>query len=164
MCWQSLALASVAHLVGAPSGNQKFAGSIPNQGTYLGCRFDPQAHTILHPGTQEAANQCFSLALRTSLITTPFPTRCVPHPPTPAPHTHYSFFFPALYHSLQGTTHQQYLVFCSLVLLIVGPPTGNILCFFGSAPPVRQVLLRSTFYRWGDISPEMVSSLSLETS
>ena len=35
-------LASVAQLVGALSCNQKVVGSIPGQGTYLGCGFNPQ--------------------------------------------------------------------------------------------------------------------------
>ena len=37
-----LTLASVVHLVGASSCKPKVVGSIPGQGTYLGCGFDPQ--------------------------------------------------------------------------------------------------------------------------
>ena len=35
-------MASVVQLVGLSSHNQKVAGSIPHQGTYLDCRFDPR--------------------------------------------------------------------------------------------------------------------------
>ena len=34
------ALAGVAQWVGVSSGNQMVVGSIPGQGTYLGCGFD----------------------------------------------------------------------------------------------------------------------------
>ena len=37
----SLPLADVVWLVGASSCSQKVAGSIPGQGTYLSCGFDP---------------------------------------------------------------------------------------------------------------------------
>ena len=40
------ALASVAQLVGASSCNQRAAGSIPCQGTYLGLRFGPNPRCI----------------------------------------------------------------------------------------------------------------------
>ena len=45
------ALAGMAQLVGASSCNQKVAGSIPGQNTYLGCGFDPQSGHV-----QEATN------------------------------------------------------------------------------------------------------------
>ena len=43
-------LADVALLVRASSCNQKVASSIPGQGTYLGCEFDPWSrHSVFHP-------------------------------------------------------------------------------------------------------------------
>ena len=41
-------MASVVQLVEASSCNQRVASSIPNQGTYLGCRFDPWAGHVLY--------------------------------------------------------------------------------------------------------------------
>ena len=41
-----LALAGVAQLVGALSRSRKVAGSIPGQGTYLGCGFHPQSGCV----------------------------------------------------------------------------------------------------------------------
>ena len=46
----------MVQLVGVSSLHQKAAGSIPGQGTYLGCRFDPRWRCV-----QEATDQCFSL-------------------------------------------------------------------------------------------------------
>ena len=54
--------ASVVHLVGASSCKPKVVGSIPGQGTYLGCGFDPWSRCI-----QEAANWCFFCSLPSSL-------------------------------------------------------------------------------------------------
>ena len=42
---------------------QKVVGSIPSQGTYLGCRFDPQLGYVW-----EATNRCFSFSLSLKLI------------------------------------------------------------------------------------------------
>ena len=42
--------------VGASCHNQMVIGSIPSQGTYLGCGFDPMSRHI-----KEATNQYFSL-------------------------------------------------------------------------------------------------------
>ena len=44
-----LDLASVAQLVGVSSHYQKFAGSIPHQGTYLSCRFHPWFRDLRPP-------------------------------------------------------------------------------------------------------------------
>ena len=38
-----------------PVHEKKVAGLIPSQGTYIGCRFDPQSGRI-----QETTDQCFS--------------------------------------------------------------------------------------------------------
>ena len=43
---ESRALAGVAQLVGVLSCNQKVAGSIPGQGTCLGCRFSPRSECV----------------------------------------------------------------------------------------------------------------------
>ena len=59
------ALASVVQLVGASSCNQKVAGSIPSQGTCLGCKFNPQSRYIW-----EATNRCFFF---TSMFLSLFP-------------------------------------------------------------------------------------------
>ena len=48
----------VAALVEASSRNQKVAGSMPSQGTYLGCWVDPWSGRV-----QEATDWCFSLTL-----------------------------------------------------------------------------------------------------
>ena len=50
------ALASVAQLVGALSCGGKVVGSVPSQGTSLGCKFDSQSGRM-----QEATSRCFSL-------------------------------------------------------------------------------------------------------
>ena len=47
----------MAQLVGVSLRNLRVAGLIPSQGTYLGCRFDPQSGSI-----QEATNPHFSLS------------------------------------------------------------------------------------------------------
>ena len=67
-------LASVAQLIGASSHKQKVAGSIPGQGTYLGCRFDSHVHTISslgaygrQPMDASLSHQCFSASLPLSL-------------------------------------------------------------------------------------------------
>lgn len=39
--------------------HQSFVGMIPSQGTYLGCKFNPQSGR----GVQEVADQCFSFPL-----------------------------------------------------------------------------------------------------
>ena len=62
-CWWECklvqpALAAVAQLVGCHPVKQKFASSIPSQGTYLGCGPGPQLGC-----EQEATNKCFSLTL-----------------------------------------------------------------------------------------------------
>ena len=49
-------LTGVAQLVGCCSAKQKVAGSIPSQGTCLGCGFRPSSGHI-----QEATEQSFSL-------------------------------------------------------------------------------------------------------
>ena len=48
----------MAKLVGASSLYQNIVGLIPDQGTYLGYRFDPGLGVY-----RKATNQCFSLAL-----------------------------------------------------------------------------------------------------
>ena len=55
----------VAQLVGVSSGNQKVSGSVPGQGTYLGCRYHPPSKCVqsLVQACKEATNWCFSLAL-----------------------------------------------------------------------------------------------------
>ena len=50
------ALASMAQLVGALSCGGKVVGSVPSQGTSLGCKFDSQSGHM-----QEATSRCFSL-------------------------------------------------------------------------------------------------------
>ena len=65
-----VALAGVAVLDGASSHSQRVAASVPGQGTYLGCMFDP-GPGCMHPHlgvdslsgqVQEATCWCFSLA------------------------------------------------------------------------------------------------------
>ena len=51
----SWAPAGVIQLVGVPSCNQKFAGLILGQDTYIGCGFDPWSRC-----EWEATNRCFS--------------------------------------------------------------------------------------------------------
>ena len=51
------ALASVVHLVGGCPLGQKVTGSIPSQGTYPGCRFDPLS------GCVQEDNQTMFLSL-----------------------------------------------------------------------------------------------------
>ena len=51
-----LALAGVTQLVAVSSCNQRVVDSIPGQGTYQGCEFDPWSGCIW-----EASNLCFSL-------------------------------------------------------------------------------------------------------
>lgn len=51
------ALASVAHLVGVSSHNQKVAGLIVSQGTSLDCWFHLRSGQV-----REAAPRCFSLS------------------------------------------------------------------------------------------------------
>ena len=43
-------LAGVAQLVGASSHHRRIAGSIPDQGTHLGCRFSPLVKVPTTPG------------------------------------------------------------------------------------------------------------------
>ena len=59
-----LALASIAQLVRPPFANLKVAGSIPSQGTCLGCGL--RVLPLLGP-LQTAANRCFYLSLSLSL-------------------------------------------------------------------------------------------------
>ena len=68
------ALASMAQLVGASSHNQKVAGSIPSQGTYLGCGLIPSMHMIAGPGVYgrqpidaTLSHKCFSISFPLSL-------------------------------------------------------------------------------------------------
>ena len=65
----------VAQLIEVLLGTSKVAGSIPNEGTYLSCRFDPCLGPI-----QEAASQCFCLSL-----SPPSPSPPSPPPPSPSP-------------------------------------------------------------------------------
>ena len=52
-----MALAGMVQLVGASSHNQRVVGSIPGQGTFLGCRLD------LGESRGEVIERCFSLTL-----------------------------------------------------------------------------------------------------
>ena len=54
----SLALTSVAQLVGPHPANWKVAGLIPSQGTCLGCRPGPQLGHV-----QKVGDRCFSITL-----------------------------------------------------------------------------------------------------
>ena len=59
---QQTALCSVAPLVGGHPMDQKIEGSIPSQGTYPSCRFDPGQGTY-----EKATSWCFSLFPPSSL-------------------------------------------------------------------------------------------------
>ena len=62
--------ASVAQWVGVSFCRPKCYGSIPSQGTCLGCGFSPQSGHV-----QEATDQCFSLtSMFLSLSLPPFPS------------------------------------------------------------------------------------------
>ena len=54
------ALTGVAQWVGCHPSNRKVAGSIPSQGTCLGCESGAQ---LGHAHVREATNPCFSLPL-----------------------------------------------------------------------------------------------------
>ena len=64
--WRSPGLAGWLHWFEHSPIHQKVVGSIPGQGTYLGCGFHPHSGHI-----QEATNQCFFLPLFLSLSLSP---------------------------------------------------------------------------------------------
>ena len=57
----------MAQLVGASSHTQKFAGSIPGQDTYLGCRFDPWWGAY----RRQLIGVCLSVSVSVSLSLSP---------------------------------------------------------------------------------------------
>ena len=64
---------TVAQLVGCPPAKWKFAGSIPAQGTFLGCRFGPGWGMYKRQLINDSlSHQCFSPSLSLSF---PFPLK-----------------------------------------------------------------------------------------
>ena len=51
--------------------HQKAAGSIQGQGTYLGCRFDPQSGQVWEATNFSLSHRCFSLSLSPSSLPLP---------------------------------------------------------------------------------------------
>ena len=59
-------LANVAHLVGVLSHNRKVSGSIPSQGTYLGCRVSAEVQ-VREKGNKSVLLFCINVSLSLSL-------------------------------------------------------------------------------------------------
>ena len=64
LCYLIPALAGVAQWTECQPGNQRVAGSIPSQGTRLGCRPGPQLGACVKQLLDVSlTHQCFSLSL-----------------------------------------------------------------------------------------------------